>query len=318
MKKEMKQKVKEPRHLLSLKDLSGKEILSLVELALKIKKNQHKYARALAGKNLLMFFEKPSLRTRLSFEVAMLQLGGHAIYYDLQGSPLGKGKESVEDTARVVSRYVDAVMARLYSHEDLKKIAANSSVPVINGLTDFSHPCQVLSDLLTIREKFGKLRRLKLSYLGDANNNVTHSLLFALPKVGMDLVVCCPVSREFKPAPEVVESAKEEVMKNSTCLIISFNPEEAKNSDIIYTDSWMSYHIPKEQEQRRISALQEYQVNSRLMQLAGKKAVFMHCLPAERGKEVTADVIDGARSIVLDQAENRLHMQKAILLWLLK
>ena len=308
----------QPCHLLSLKDLSGKEILSLVDLALKIKKSQSKYAKALAGKNLLMFFEKPSLRTRLSFEVAMLQLGGHAIYYDLQGSPLGKGKESVEDTARVVARYMDAIMARLYSHEDLKKIAANSRVPVINGLTDFSHPCQILSDLLTIREKFGKLKGLKLSYLGDANNNVTHSFMFALPKIGMHLSICCPPGKEFSPNPSVAEVARKYAKDNGTKFIISSNPEEVRDSDVLYTDSWMSYHIPKDQEARRISALQKYQVNSRLMHLAGKKAVFMHCLPAERGKEVTADVLDGGQSIVLDQAENRLHMQKAILVWLMK
>mgnify|MGYP001612654604 CR=1 FL=1 len=310
--------MKQLRHLLSLKDLSGKEILSLVDLALKIKKSQRKYAKTLSGKNLLMFFEKPSLRTRLSFEVAMLQLGGHAIFYDMQGSPLGKGKETIEDTARVVSRYMNAVMARLYSHEDLKKMALNSHIPVINGLTDFSHPCQVLSDLLTVREKFRKLKGLKLVYLGDANNNVTHSLLFALPRVGMHLTVCCPNNKEFMPNASVVDAAKKYAKENSTKLVISSNPDEAKGSDVVYTDSWMSYHIPKDQEARRDTALKKYQVSSKTMQHADKNSVFMHCLPAKRGEEVTADVIDGRQSIVLDQAENRLHMQKAILVWLMK
>ncbi len=305
------------KHLLSLEEVSGKEILSLIDLAIKIKKNPRKFEKRLHNKVLLMLFEKPSLRTRLSFEVAMLQLGVHAIYYDLTTSPLEKGKENIEDTAKVVSRYVDVIMARLFEHSTLEKLAANASVPVINGLTNFSHPCQVLSDLLTIKEKFGKLKGLKLSYFGDANNNVTHSLLFALPKVGMHLTVFCPDKSEFRPRVQVSDIARREARHNATKLIITSDIKHTTNSDIVYTDSWMSYHIPKSQQRKRAAVLKKFQVNSKVMKAAGK-AIFMHCLPAQRGMEVTADVIDSKRSVVFDQAENRLHMEKAILIWLLK
>ncbi|MEK6852744.1 MAG: ornithine carbamoyltransferase, partial [Nanoarchaeota archaeon] len=196
------------RNLLSLRDFSKKQILELVAFAQRIKKSPRKYRTSLKGKNLVMLFEKPSLRTRLSFEIAMLQLEGHAIYYDLQNSPLGKGKESVKDTALNISRYADAIMARLYEHETLIEMAKHSKIPVINGLTNFSHPCQVLSDLLTINEKFRKLSGLNLVYIGDANNNVTHSLMFACPKVGISLRVICPAKKEFMPNPDVIAFAK--------------------------------------------------------------------------------------------------------------
>ncbi|MBU2496740.1 MAG: ornithine carbamoyltransferase, partial [Nanoarchaeota archaeon] len=289
-----------PKHLLSLEKTTSKEILSLIQLSRKIKKNPKAFENKLHRKTLLMLFEKPSLRTHLSFEVAAFQLGGHAIFFDLHEAPLGKGKESIADTAKTFSHYIDIVVARLFEHETLEKLANNSTVPVINGLTNFSHPCQILSDLLTIHEHFGKIKNLKLTYIGDANNNIVHSLLFALPKMGINLTIICPNKKEFLPHPRVISIAKQEAKKNNTKIIVTSNINEAKNSDIIYTDSWMSYHIPKSQEKARILALKKYQVNKKLMNLAGKKekTVFMHCLPATREQEVTNEVIDGKQSIV--------------------
>ncbi|MBI2106461.1 ornithine carbamoyltransferase [Candidatus Woesearchaeota archaeon] len=295
------------KDLLSLADMSKDEILETISLAQKIKKSPKKYSSKLKNKVLLDIFEKPSLRTRLSFEVAMYQLGGHTIYYDLAGSPLGKGKESIEDTARVVSRYVDVIMARLYSQDDLVKLAKNSSIPVVSGLTDYEHPCQILGDLLTIKEKLGKFN-IKIAYFGDAKNNVTHSLIFACSKLGIKLSIACP--KEMMPLNSVLKNSKDvEVTQDADKAI--------RNTNIAYTDSWMSYHIPKSEHNKRVKLLKKYQVNSNLMKKS-PKALFMHCLPASRGEEVTSDVIDSRRSIVLDQAENRLHVQKAILLKLLK
>src|SRR3989344_2052489 len=190
------------KDLLSIDDLNKNEILDIISLAEKIKKNSGKYRAKLKNKVLLDIFEKPSLRTRLSFEVAMYQLGGHTIYYDLVGSPLGKGKESIEDTARVVSRYVDVIIARLYSQDDLMNLADNASIPTISGLTNYEHPCQVLGDLLTIKEKLGKLNNIKIAYFGDAKNNVTHSLMFACSKLGIKLSIACPM--EMKPLSSVL------------------------------------------------------------------------------------------------------------------
>lgn len=305
-----------PKHLLSQEHLTKKEILYLIDLAAKIKRSPKKFASKLKGKTLLMLFEKPSLRTHISFEVAMFQLGGEAIFFDLHDSPLGNGKETIADTAKTFSEYVNIVAARLFEHDKIKKLAANSSVPIINALTNFSHPCQILSDLLTIKEEFRKFQDLKLSYLGDANNNIVHSLLFALPKLGINITICCPNKKEFLPRADVVKKARK-FAKNSKVIVTS-DIKEAAQSHIIYTDSWMSYHIPKAQQKKRIAALKKYQVNQQVMKLAAKKAIFMHCLPATRGMEVTAGVMDGKQSIVFDQAENRMHMEKAILLWLLK
>ncbi|MBI4159135.1 ornithine carbamoyltransferase [Candidatus Woesearchaeota archaeon] len=296
------------KDLLSINDLSKTEILEIISLAEKVKKNTRRYKSKLKNNVLLDIFEKPSLRTRLSFEVAMYQLGGHTIYYDLAGSPLGKGKESLEDTAKVVSRYVDVIMARLYSQDDLIKLAKNSSIPVISGLTDYEHPCQILGDLLTIKEKLRKLSNIKIAYFGDAKNNVTHSLIFACSKLNIKLSIACP--KEMQPLNSV--------LKNSRNIEVTQNVNKAiKNANIVYVDSWMSYQIPKSEHTKRVKLLKKYQVNSELMNKAGK-ALFMHCLPAMRGEEVTSDVIDSRRSIVLDQAGNRLFIQKAILLKLIK
>ncbi|OYT41468.1 ornithine carbamoyltransferase [Candidatus Pacearchaeota archaeon ex4484_26] len=305
------------KDLLTLKEISKQEVLSLINLSLKIKKRPRAFENKLHNKTLLMLFEKPSLRTHLSFEVAAFKLGGHTIFFDLQGSPLGKGKESISDTAKTFSHYIDIVVARLFEHSKIEELARNASVPVINGLTNFSHPCQILSDLLTIKEKFGKFKGLKLTYLGDANNNIVHSLLFALPKLGMDLTIICPKKKEFQPQEKALRVGKILAKKNKTKLLVTSNVKQVAQSNIIYTDTWMSYHIPKSQKKRRVQALKKFQVNKKIMELAGKP-IFMHCLPATRGMEVTSEVIDSKQSIVFTQAENRMHMEKAILLWLLK
>ena len=300
------------KDLISLIDWNSEDIIDLISFASKIKKSPEKFYKSLPNKTMLMIFEKPSLRTRLSFEVAMMQLGGHAIFLDAKDSPLGE-KETIADTAKVSSRYCDIIMARMYTQESFEELAKNATVPVINGLTDTFHPCQILSDLFTISEKKGKLKGLKLSFLGDGNNNVTHSLLIGCSKVGMNISVGCP--KKLFPEKWIIEIAMKNSKISGSSIEITENPKKAvENSDIVYTDSWMSYHIPKNEKEKRIKLLKPYQVNESLMLLAKKDAIFMHCLPALRGYEQTASVIDGKQSIVFDQAENRLHMQKAIIL----
>ncbi|QQG38648.1 MAG: ornithine carbamoyltransferase [Candidatus Woesearchaeota archaeon] len=298
------------KHLLSIKDLSKKEILDFIKLGIKIKKNPKKYHNSLYEKVLLTFFQMPSLRTELSFDAAMFTMGGEVIDYHSETSPWAKGKESIEDVAKVMSRYCDAVMIRMHDHNEFLKFAKNSSIPVINGLTSFEHPVQILGDLMTILEKKKKLKGLKIAYLGDSNNNVTHSLMFACQKLGIKMSVACPNKKEFYPDKGVVKYCKS--------VKITSNVEEAvKDSDVVYTDSWMSYKIPKSQHNRRAKTLRNFQVNSKVMKLA-KKAIFMHCLPALRGEEVTKDVIDGKQSVVFDQAENRKWIEMAVLLRLIK
>ena len=303
------------KDLLSLSYWNNAMILDLINHAYKIKKYPGNYYNKLKNKTMLMIFEKPSLRTRVSFEAAMTQLGGHAIYLDAKDAPLGK-KETIEDTAKASSRYVDVIMARLFSQDAMEKLAKNSKVPVINGLTDISHPCQILSDLFTIHEKKKKLKGLKLCYAGDGNNNVTHSLLLGCSAAGMDISIGCP--KKFEPLSWVIGLAQKNAKSSGSKIEILHDAKKAAlNADIVYTDSWMSYHIPKEQEAGRLKAFKPFQVNKGLMEYAKKDALFMNCLPAMRGYEQTADVIDGKQSIVFDQAENRLHMQKAIILKLL-
>jgi ornithine carbamoyltransferase len=302
-------------HLLSLKDWSAELIEEIIEHGLYIKHHPLEFAQAMQGKTLLMLFEKPSLRTRVSFEVGMEQLGGHAIYYDLGASPFGKGKESVADVARTASRYVNVIMARTFEHAVIEELARYATVPVINGLSNFSHPCQILGDLMTLKEKKKKLAGLKLAYLGDANNNVTHSLLFGCPKVGIHISIGCPVGTDYEPQPEVLNIARAFAEAAGTKVEIHHDPDSAvASADVVYTDSWMSYHIPEGQREKRFADLGFFQVTEELMRMAKPDAVFMHCLPAQRGVEQTAGVIDGSQSIVFDQAENRLHIQKAIIL----
>jgi ornithine carbamoyltransferase len=296
------------KHFLKLTDLNREEIISILEKAKDIKENPKEYSNVLNDKTLLMMFEKPSLRTRISFEVGMTQLGGHAIFYDLKDSVLGK-KETVSDAAKTVSRYVNVVMARLFSQDMIEDLAKNSDVPVINGLTDMYHPCQILADLFTIKEKLGKIEGLKVAYIGDANNNVTHSFILASTILNFDLSIACP--NEMKPNDIAVSHSN--VQFN-----VTNNPNDAiLDADVVVTDSWMSYQYTKQEEKDRIKILKPFQVTDELMRKAKPNAIFMHCLPALRGNEMTKDVIDGAQSVVFDEAENRLHTQKALLLFLL-
>ena len=303
------------KDIVSLIEWNSADILDLISHASKIKKKPENYYNALQNKTMLMIFEKPSLRTRVSFEVAMTQLGGHAIFMDAKDSPLGE-KESIADTAKTASRYCDIIMARLYKQEDIEELANNAAVPVINGLTDTFHPCQILSDLFTINEKKGKLKGLKLSFVGDGNNNITHELLIGCSIVGIDVSLGCP--KALVPQKWILDIALKKAKASGSKINITDNPKNAvDNADIVYTDTWMSYHIPNKEKGKRIKLLKPYQVNTALMGNAKKDAVFMHCLPAMRGYEQAAEIIDGEQSIVFDQAENRLHMQKAIILKLL-
>ncbi len=263
----------------------------------------------LKGKTLAMIFEKPSTRTRVSFEVGMWQLGGYALYLSASDLQLGRG-ETVADTAQVLSRYVDGIMARVFAHQTILDLAKYSRVPVINGLSDFSHPCQGLADLFTIYEKKGRLSGLRLAYVGDGNN-VTHSLLYGCSKVGMNITLACPKNHE--PDAEVVSKAKEEGRKSGCEVRITKDPKEAvKGADIVYTDVWASMGKEKEHE-KRVKVFKPYQVNGKLVKEAEEDYIFMHCLPAHRGQEVTDEVADSENSVIFDQAENRLHTQKALL-----
>lgn len=300
-----------PKHLLSIQDLTDKELKKILKDSGELKKKQKsgKIQESLRGKTLGMIFAKPSTRTRVSFETAMTQLGGHAIYLGWDTLQLGRG-ESISDTARTLSRYVDVVMARLYEHEKIEELAKNSSVPIINGLTDLLHPCQVIADLFTIQEKKGDLEGLKLAYIGDGNN-VCHSLLLSCSKTGMKISVATP--KGYEPKQEIVKKASE---KGPEVKILS-NPKEAvADADVIYTDVIASMG-QEDERKKRLKDFQGYQVNSELLNLANDDVIFMHCLPAHRGEEVTGEVIDGSKSVVFDQAENRLHAQKAILDFLL-
>ncbi len=312
----MQQKIPQLNSLLTLKDLDAKQIFSLIACAKQMKKSPQSYQKKLKGKTLLMIFEKPSLRTRISFDVAMTSLGGSVISIDTAALPLGK-KESIEDTAKVVSRYVDVIVARLYAHDALCRLQKYATIPVINGLTDDYHPIQIVSDLLTISEKKRTFQGLKLCYVGDACNNVTHSLLLGCAHMGITIAVGCP--KDAMPKPEIVADAKVLAKKSGAQIILTQDAKTAaKDADIIYADSWMSYQIDPKQFQERKRKFMPYQVNSTLARYAKKDYLFMNCLPAQRGMEQTAEIIDGPHSIVFDQAENRLHMQKAVLLAVLK
>lgn len=305
-------------HLLALADWTPDELTAILDLADRIKARPADFADAMRRRMLVMIFEKPSLRTRVSFETGMCRMGGDAIYYDMSTSPLGAGKETIEDTARVLSRYADLLMARLFRHDDLLRLAATASLPVINGLTDFNHPCQILADFQTIREHKGRLRGLTLAYLGDANNNVTHSLMSGCALLGMQLRIGCPADPAYQPLPSAAEQAATLCAAHGGQVHIYADAlTAAEGADVVYTDSWMSYHIPKEQMEARVRALTPFQVNARAMAAARPDALFMNCLPAMRGYEQTAEVIDGPQAVVFDQAENRLHAQQAVMLHLL-
>jgi len=289
------------KHLLTLSDWNRKEIEDILKQAANMKKNPKKFSRVLDGKTLVMLFAKPSTRTRVSFEVAMLQLGGHAINLDFSEMQVSRG-ETIGDTARVLSRYVNGIMARLFQHKHLEELARNASVPVINGLTDLYHPCQALGDMLTIREKLGSFKGRRLIFLGDGSSNVCHSLINVSNLLGLKMIVSCPQNYrpKIKGRFEIVSEPKKAV----------------QGAEVLYTDSWISMGQEKERA-KRLKALKPYQLNSGVLKLAKKQCIVMHCLPAHRGQEITDDVMDGPRSVIFDQAENRLHVQKAVLVKLL-
>jgi ornithine carbamoyltransferase len=300
-----------PSHLLSLVDLSYEELIDILDIAsdLKEKRARGKTSTGLKNKSLAMIFEKSSTRTRVSFEVAMTELGGHAIYLNYRDIQLGRG-ESVADTARVMSRYVHAIMARVYKHETLTGLSKYSTVPVINGLSDLEHPCQILADLLTIREYKGKLKGLNFSWIGDGNN-VCNSAILACALTGMKITVACPEG--YEPNSEIISKARD---IGGTVSVIRDPMKAAKNADILYTDVWVSMGDEEEYDQR-LRDFKPYQINSKLLEQAKHDVMVLHCLPAHRGEEITAEVVDGPNSAVFDQAENRLHAQKALLLKLL-
>jgi ornithine carbamoyltransferase len=302
-----------PRHLLTLSDLSTEEIWGLLELARELKQEWSAGGNRplLSGKALGMLFQRPSLRTRASFDVAMWQLGGSAVYLSPQEIQLGQ-RESVKDAAQVLSRYVDALLARVRSHSQLEELAAHASVPVINGLSDLAHPCEILGDLFTIYEKRARLGGLKLAYVGDGNN-IAHSLLLGASQVGMEIGLATPEG--FEPQPQVVQEALGHAVRTGARVRVGSDPREAVSDvDVIYTDVWAS--MGQEAKARR-AVFDPYQVNKELVALAKPEVMVMHCLPARRGEEITSGVLDGPLSIVTDQAENKLHMHKAILAFLL-
>nr|WP_308806678.1 ornithine carbamoyltransferase [Neobacillus niacini] len=305
------------KDFLSLSDFHTDEILYLLEEAKELKslQKQGKPHPYLSGKVLGMIFEKSSTRTRVSFEVGMLQLGGHAIFLSSRDIQLGRG-ESISDTAKVLSRYIDCMMIRTFSHDSVKELAEHATVPVINGLTDLHHPTQVMADLLTIQEHKGKLAGLKMCYLGDGNNNMAHSLMEGAAKVGMHISIASPPG--YLPDGKITQKAIETGNVTGSKITITHNPVEAiKDADIVITDVWTSMGQEAETE-KRLKDLGAYQVNAQICQHAKKDYIFLHCLPAHRGEEVTAEIIDGPHSVVFDEAENRLHAQKAILKLLLE
>lgn len=298
-------------HLLSIADLSYSDIINLLDTAsdLKEKRKRRKTLDELKNKTLAMLFEKSSTRTRISFEVAMTELGGHAIYLNYKDVQLGRG-ESIADTARVMSRYIHAIMARVYKHETLTGLSENGTVPVINGLSDLEHPCQLLADLLTIREYKGKFKGLHFAWIGDGNN-VCNSAMLACAITGMKMTVACP--QGYEPNAEILVKARE----LGGMINITRDPlKAAKNADILSTDVWVSMGDEEEYD-RRLRDFKPYQINSKLLEQAKHDVMVLHCLPAHRGEEISAEVVDGPNSAVFDQAENRLHIQKALLLKLL-
>jgi len=298
-------------HLLSIADLSYSDIINLLDTAsdLKEKRKRGKSTDELKNKTLAMLFEKSSTRTRISFEVAMTELGGHAIYLNYKDVQLGRG-ESVADTARVMSRYVHAIMARVYNHETLTELCDNGTIPVINGLSNLEHPCQLLADLLTIREFKGKFKGLNFAWIGDGNN-VCNSAMLACAITGMKMTVACPEG--YEPNAEIMSKARE---LGGTVNIIKDPLKAAKKADILSTDVWVSMGDEEEYDQR-LRDFKPYQINSKLLEQAKHDVMVLHCLPAHRGEEITGEVVDGPNSAVFDQAENRLHIQKALLLKLL-
>ena len=303
------------KDLLCIHDLSTEEVLLILDVAKKLKKMQklgvpHEFCK---GKTLAMMFSKASTRTRVSFETGFHQLGGHAIYLNDRDSQIGRG-EPIRDTARVLSRMVDGIMIRTFSHDSVIELAEYASIPVINGLTDLLHPCQALTDLLTIVEQMGSLKGRKLVYVGDGNN-MAHSLMYACAKVGMDMV--CGSPKGYQPDLMVLKQAQEDAAQTGCTISVEEDIAKAvKGADVLYTDVWTSMGQEAERE-IRLKALHDYQINSELLKAANPGAIVLHCLPAHRGEEITEEVLEGPQSFVWDQAENRLHTQKAIMVLLM-
>lgn len=298
--------------LLSVRDIK-EDVSYIIDLAIKIKAGEIE-DMPLEGKTLAMIFQKSSTRTRVSFDVGMYQLGGRAIFLSSNDLQMGRG-EPISDTAKVLSRFVDGIMIRAIEHEDVVELAKYSNVPVISGLTNLEHPCQALADMLTIKEHFGSFKGKKICFVGDGNN-VCNSLLLIAPLLGMDMSVACPEG--YEPDENILKISKNFAKDNNTEITISSDINIAlDNVDIVYTDVWVSMGDEAEKA-KRLKDLKPYQVNKELMDIANDDAIFMHCLPAVRGQEVSADVIDGPQSVIYDEAENRLHAQKAILYHYLK
>ena len=305
------------KDVLSIADLSTRDIYSILKLASRLKR-EHKSGKTrqiLRGKSLGMIFQKPSTRTRVSFEVGMYHLGGDAVYLSASDIQLSRG-ETIEDTAKTLSLYLDCIMARVYDHKDVQTLAEYASIPVINGLSDAYHPCQILADLLTIQEHKKKLKGLSLAWVGDGNN-VCNDLLLGCAKTGISMTAACP--RGYEPLEKVVKLANTEGKKTGASISIIQDPAAAaKDADVVVTDTFVSIGKEGERATRVAAFLPKYQISSETMKLAKKDAIFMHCLPAKRGMEVSADVIDGKWSVVWPEAENRLHAQKALLCLLMK
>jgi ornithine carbamoyltransferase len=301
------------KDFISVHDLSLYEFHEILDLAIKIKEDRHQFRKALKDQVLAMIFQKPSLRTRMTFEVGMLQLGGHAIYLSPGDGQVGV-RESFYDVGKNLERWVDGIMIRTFAHQNILDLAAAVKIPVINALSDLLHPCQAMADFMTLKEKMGNLSELKLAYVGDGNN-VCHSLMFAAAKAGSRMAVATPPG--YEPKPEIVRLAKEDGRDSGFALTLTNDPRQAvAEADIVYTDVWASMGQEAEKEIRaRLFA--PFRVNASLMAAAKPGAFFMHCLPAHRGDEVTDEVIDAPTSVVFDQAENRLHVQKAIMVLLM-
>jgi ornithine carbamoyltransferase len=301
------------RDLVSIQDLSAEEITGLLDLATAMKQSPAEFRGMLSGKQLVLFFEKPSLRTRLTFEAGMNSLGGMSFFVDQTASRLD-AREPLSDIAHNLERWVDGVVLRTFAHETVAKMAEYASIPVINALSDFEHPCQALADFLTIREKFGELKGVKVAYVGDGNN-VAHSLILTAAAVGAKITVGTP--KGYEPNSGIVSAAKKLAAKTGAKITVTNDPVSAvTGADVVYTDVWASMGKESEAERRK-NTFSPYQVNDELMAHASEHALFMHCLPAHRGDEVAASIIDSARSVVFDEAENRLHIQKAILVMLM-
>ncbi|MCE4617018.1 MAG: ornithine carbamoyltransferase [Desulfurococcales archaeon] len=303
--------------MLCLCNFSAEELWHFIRHALELKRRYYAGERVipvLAGASVALIFQKPSTRTRVSLEVAINQLGGHPMYLGWRDLQLGRG-ETIHDTAKVLSRYVDGIVARVFDHGDLEELAEHSDVPVINALSDFTHPTQALADMITIYEKFGRLRGLTMAFVGDGRDNVLNSLLFASAILGVNMRVASP--RELQPEKSVMDRVEELALESGAEITVMEDPVEAvKGVDVVYTDVWVSMG-QEDVAEKKMELLRPYQVNRELMSYAKETAIFMHCLPAKRGEEVTDDVIDGTQSTVWDQAENRLHANKAILSLLL-